>query len=29
MATSAAKVVDNAIIGFMQEDRGDVDAGEE
>lgn len=29
MATSAAKVVDNAIIVFMQEDRGDVDAGEE
>ena len=29
MATSAAKVVDNAIIGFMQGDRGDVDAGEE
>lgn len=28
MATSAAKVIDNAIIGFMQGDRGDVDAGE-
>ncbi len=29
MATGAAKVVDNAIIGFMQGDGGDVDAGEE
>ena len=29
MATGAAKVIDNAIIGFMQGDGGDVDAGEE
>lgn len=29
MATGAAKVVDNAIIGFMQGDDGGVDAGEE
>ncbi len=29
MATGAAKIVDNAIIGFMQGDGEDVDAGEE
>ncbi len=29
MATGAAKVVDNAIIGFMQADSEDVDAGED
>ncbi len=29
MATSAAKIVDNAIIGFMQGDGEDVDAGED
>jgi hypothetical protein len=28
MATSAAKVVDNAIVGFMQRDAGNVEAGE-
>lgn len=29
MATGAAKIVDNAIIGFMQGEGGDVDAGED
>jgi hypothetical protein len=28
MATGPAKVIDNAIVGFMQRDDGDVDAGE-